>query len=149
MGASGMLESGIYDKDKVDIASVAKELFEAKLPEDIGAVVTFVGVTKRVGLDGKEVDRIEMESYEEHANKTIKNICRELEAKHSVSSVVIYHLVGRFKVGEPLVFVAVTARSRSQAIPALDEAIQRYKTEPALWKKEVYVDGTSRWISHA
>lgn len=144
-----MLESGIYDKDRVDVVSVMKELLEAKQPEDVGAVLTFMGVTRRSGLDDKEVDMIEMESYEEHANKTIQSICREIEEKYGVTSVWIYHMVGKFKVGEPLVFVAVTGKSRRQAIPALEEAIQRYKTEPALWKKEIYTDGTNQWISHA
>ncbi len=144
-----MLESGIYDKDRVDVVSVLKEMLEAKQPEDVGAVLTFMGVTRRSGLDDKEVDMIEMESYEEHANKTIQRICREIEEKYGVSSVWIYHMVGKFKVGEPLVFVAVTGKSRRQAIPALEEAIQRYKTEPALRKKEIYTDGTNQWISHA
>jgi molybdopterin synthase catalytic subunit len=144
-----MFDSGIYNKERLNIPALINELFEAEQPENVGAVVTFLGITKRSGLDGKKVDIIEMESYEESANRTIQKICREIAIKYGVTSVRIYHLIGKFKVGEPLVLVIVTAQSRSQAIPALDEAIHRYKTEPALWKKEVYTDGTSQWISHS
>ncbi len=144
-----MLESGIYSKDRLNISALVKELLEEKQPENVGAIVTFLGITKKSGLEGKEVDRIEMESYEEHANRTIQRICREVEMKYGATSVRIYHMIGRFKVGDPIVFVVVTAQTRSQAIPALEESIHRYKTEPALWKKEVYTDGTNQWINHA
>lgn len=144
-----MLEPGIYDKEQLDISTLIKELLEEKQPADVGAIVTFLGITKRSGQGGKEVEQIEMESYEEHANRTVQKICREVELKYGATSVRVYHLIGKFKVGDPIVFVIVTAQTRRQAIPALDEVIHRYKTEPALWKKEVYVDGTSQWISHA
>jgi len=144
-----MLESGIYSKERLDISALVKDLLEEKQPTNVGAIVTFLGIVKSSGLNGKEVNRIEMESYEEHASRTIQKICREVEAKYGATAVRIYHMIGKFKVGDPLVFVVVTAQNRRQAIPALEEAIHRYKTEPALWKKEVYVDETSQWISHA
>jgi len=144
-----MLESGVYEKGRVDVSILVKKFMEEEKPEDIGAMATFLGVTRRRGLEGREVDRVEIQSYEEHANRVIRKICREVEEKYGVSKVLIYHLTGEFKVGEPLVLVVVAGKMRSQVFPALEEAVRRYKTEPALWKREVYVDGTSRWISHA
>ena len=144
-----MLKPGVYGKDKIDLSAIMKELLEAKQPEDVGAVLTFQGITRRSGEDDQLVNMIEMESYEEPANKMIQKICEEVEKKYGVHSVLIYHLVGKFKVGEPLVFVIVTGKTRSKSIPALEEAIHRYNTEPALWKKEIYGDGSSQWISHA
>jgi len=144
-----MLKPGVYGKDKIDLSAIMKELLEAKQPEDVGAVLTFQGITRRSGDSDQAVKMIEMESYEEPANKMIQKICEEIEKKYGVHLVLIYHLVGKFKVGEPLVFVIVTGKTRSKSIPALEEAIHRYKTEPALWKKEIYSDGSSQWISHA
>lgn len=144
-----MLKPGVYRKDKIDLAAIMKELLEAKQPEDVGAVLTFQGITRKSGEGDKVVSMIEMQSYEAPANKMIQKICAEVEKKYGVNSVLIYHLVGKFKVGEPLVFVIVTGKTRSKSIPALEEAIHRYKTEPALWKKEIYSDGASQWISHA
>ena len=144
-----MLESGIYDKEKISVSSIVNEVLTEKHPEDVGAILTFTGITKKWGFDGKEVESIEMESYEKHANDTIKRICKEVSEKYGAASVQIFHMVGNFKVGENLVLVIVTSKSRKEAIPALEEAINRYKTEPALWKKEIYTDGSGKWISHA
>ncbi len=144
-----MLKPGVYEKDKINLADIMNELLETKQPEDVGAVLTFQGITRRSGADDKVVKMIEMESYEEPANKMIQKICEEVEKKYSANLVLIYHLIGKFKVGEPLVFVVVTGKTRSKSIPALEEAIHRYKTEPALWKKEIDRDGSNQWISQA
>jgi molybdopterin synthase catalytic subunit len=48
-----------------------------------------------------------------------------------------------------VVFVLVAGVNRKEVFPALQEAVERYKREPALWKREVYVDGTQEWIAHA
>ena len=142
-----MLESGIYSKGSLNILLIFKEI-SSTLPEDVGAVATFLGVTKGVGVGDRRVNRLEMESYEEHANEIIRRICEEVRVKYKLSFVKIYHLVGEFKVGEPIVFVVVAGRSRDGVFSALREAVERYKTEPALFKKEVYIDGTHAWISH-
>ena len=118
------------------------------LPPDVGAVSTFLGVTKSGGLGGKEVTTLEIESYVEHANKAVQRIGKEVEEKYGLSLVRIYHLIGEFKVGDPIVLVVAAGQSRSGVFSALQEAVERYKTEPALFKKEVYLDGSHRWISH-
>ena len=38
-----------------------------------------------------------MESYEEHASRTIQKICREVEAKYGATAVRIYHMIGKFE----------------------------------------------------
>ncbi len=140
-----MLDSGIYNKGEIDMPSVDDLLSE--LPKDSGAIMTFIGVVKEVGKDGKKVIGLEIESYDEHANLTIKDICNEIKEKYGLSLAKIYHLKGSFKVGEPLVLVIVAGRHRKQTFQALQEAIERYKTELAVWKKEFYVDGSEEWIS--
>ncbi len=141
-----MIESGIYDKEKIEIASVISDLL-SNLPKDAGAVMVFIGVTREVGKDDKKVRRLEIESYDEHANSAIKKISDEIRNKYELSLAKIYHFKGSFNVGEPLVLVIVVGKSRKQAYPALQEAIERYKKEPAMWKKEVYIDGSWAWIS--
>lgn len=141
-----MTESGIYDKEKIEIASVISDLL-FNLPKDAGAVMIFIGVVREVGKDDKKVRRLEIESYDEHANSAIKKISDEIRNKYELSLARIYHFKGSFNVGEPLVLVIVVGKSRKQAFPALQEAIERYKKEPAMWKKEVYIDGSWAWIS--
>jgi molybdopterin synthase catalytic subunit len=46
-----------------------------------------------------------------------------------------------------VVLVLVASPRRKQGFVALRDAVERYKKEPALFKKEVYEDGSSSWIS--
>ena len=128
---------------------IFNQIIAGGLSDEVGAVGIFLGVTKKVGLEDKEVSLLTMESYEDHANPAILNICSELEKKCRVSFVRVYHLVGDFRVGEPIVFVAVGGEHRDDVFLALREAVERYKSEPALFKKEVYVNGSHSWIGHA
>ena len=88
-----------------------------------------------------------MESYEEHANRTINQICKEVNKKFKTNFVTICHFIGEFETGEPIVFAAVGGKHRKESFLALEEAVERYKKEPALFKKEVYLDGTQKWMN--
>ena len=140
-----MLNSGIYKKGEIDISSINDLL--SMLSKDSGSIMTFIGVVKEVGIANKKVIGLEIESYDERSNLAIKNICNEIKEKHGLSLIWIYHFKGSFKVGEPLVFVIVVGGHRKQTFPALQEAIERYKKELAVWKKEIYYDGSEKWIS--
>lgn len=144
-----MRTSGVYEKGSLDFIELFGELFRGSLPAEVGAVATFTGVTKAVGKDAKPVTKLEMQSYERHANKVLRQIAEEVRDKYGVPFVGIYHLSGEFAVGEPVVFVVVAGVNRREVFPALQEAVERYKREPALWKREVYVDGSHEWIAHA
>jgi molybdopterin synthase catalytic subunit len=139
---------GVYRKGELDLIQVLGEAVASVNP-GVGAVAAFIGVARRSGLEGKEVVELEIESYPEHANQILRQICREVEEKHQVEKALVYHLTGRFQVGEPIVLALVLGGHRHQVFPALEELVHRYKTEPALWKKEVYVDGESHWVHHA
>lgn len=143
-----MIESGVYPKKKIDIIKILSEILTSD-PDNVGAVLTFFGITKRFSGTKKEVTNIEVESYVEHASPIILKICQEVKEKYNLSFVYIYHFIGNFNVGDPLVFVAVGGKTRKKVFPAIQEAVERYKSEPALFKKEVYVDGSQQWISHA
>jgi molybdopterin synthase catalytic subunit len=141
-----MVEVGVYKKGEISLEKIFYQNL-ASLPKDCGALISFIGVVKNKGLNDKEVSKLEIEAYKEHADKVIKRICDEVKEKYKVGVVKIYHLEGSFIVGEPLVMVLVASRSRKEGFEAIKEAIERYKKEPALWKKEIYVNGTHRWIS--
>ncbi|PSN93429.1 hypothetical protein B9Q06_12035 [Candidatus Marsarchaeota G2 archaeon ECH_B_2] len=136
---------GVYHKGSVEpyqlIASVSDETGET------GAILSFIGVVKSRGVNGKKVAKIVMEAYDDVANQVIAKICDELVSKYELTGAYIYHFVGEFRVGEPLVVIVVCSKTRWRAYEAIQEAVQRYKTEPPIWKKEVYEDGTSEWLS--
>ena len=143
-----MFKPGVYRKGELELTVASGKILSRHLSGEVGAIVTFTGVTKAVSEDGRPVSRLLVEAYKEQADKVVKKICREVKKKYGVAFVGVYHLVGEFKIGEPIVHVIVASKSRREAFEALTEAVKRYKSEPALWKKEVYSDGSSKWISH-
>jgi molybdopterin synthase catalytic subunit len=112
-----------------------------------GAVATYVGLVKSPGLRNRKVKELIIETYPQYSDRTLFRICDEIKKKYKLKFAVIYHFEGSFRVGETMVLVIVAGRSRTNVFPALEEAIHRYKTEPAIWKKEVYDDGRFRWVN--
>jgi molybdopterin synthase catalytic subunit len=146
-GLKGLPRPGVYAEHELRIGELLSNLSRIYESGNAGAVAIFLGVARRESRTGKEVKYLEIEAYEENANLEIYRICREVSEKHGVSYVGIWHLYGRFKAGEPVVLVAVAGRHRASVFNALREAVERYKKEPALFKKEVYVDGSHAWIT--
>ena len=111
----------------------------------------FVGVVRGETSDGKKVERLKLESYEEEANKVLGSICKDLKNREGVVDVQIHHFVGEFDVGEDLVYVVVTGAHREDVFGILREAVARYKSETPVFKKEYVVDETgvreAYWVS--
>ncbi len=98
--------------------------------------------------DGKRrIKSLIIESYERHANAILQKIAEETRKKYALTKILIVHGLGSFSAGEPVVMVLVASSRRKQGFDALTDAVERYKKEPALFKKEVYEDGNSSWIS--
>lgn len=139
-------KTGVFPKNTVDFSKLYSD-FISSLRENTGSAATFLGVARRESArKGRSVKALVMESYELHANKVLGKICIEVKKKYALNDIVIVHALGSFKPGEPVVFVAVSSPRRERSFHALHEAVERYKKEPALFKKEVYLDGTSSWI---
>ena len=81
--------------------------------------------------------------------KIVKYFVEEGDTVDFGDKLFLYHFIGEFAIGEPIVFVIAGGRHRDETIKAVQEVIIRYKKEPALWKKEVYIDGTHEWLSGA
>lgn len=102
---------------------------------------------------GERVEKLELEAYEEKADKVLQRICRELRERKGVIDVQIHHLLGEFGVGEDLVYVVVAGAHRQDVFPVLEEAVERYKGEAPIFKKEYVIDekGAKRsyWVSES
>lgn len=137
---------GMYKKSELNLLKILEMIDLIYSTGKDGAVATYIGVARNISRDGKAVSFVEIEAYEENANMEISRICREVAEKYDLSFVGIWHLTGRFMPGEPIVLVVVSGRGRNTVFEGIREAIERYKTEPAIFKKEVYTDGTQKWI---
>ncbi|MGQ9781710.1 MAG: molybdopterin synthase catalytic subunit [Nitrososphaeria archaeon] len=143
-----MLVPGIYPKGSVDLYKILDEILKSIEDKSVGAIVTFVGVSKDVStVSEKRVKNVSIESYKQEADKVVQRICDEIKRDFSLSYITIIHLEGEFNPGEPIVGVVVASKSREQAFQAMMRAIERYKKEPPIFKKENYFDGLSEWLS--
>jgi molybdopterin synthase catalytic subunit len=110
----------------------------------MGAVVTFLGVV-RDNAHGRDVDRIEIQVYEEMAVKQLQAIQEEAMARFGVEEVAIVHRYGSLNVSDNIMMIAVGAGHRPEAFEAGRFILETIKEEVPLWKKE-YTNEGAYWI---
>lgn len=108
-----------------------------------GAVVTFTGAV-REATKGRAVLRLEYEAYGPLALRQLEAIARAAGERFG-ARLAIHHRVGTLTPGELAVVIAAAAPHRAEAFEACRFAIERLKAEVAVWKKEVFADG-SVWV---
>jgi molybdopterin synthase catalytic subunit len=142
---------GIHKKGELALSELLKSVKEQADFRKAGAIATFVGIVRGETLGGENVERLELEAYEEQANKVLGGICADLKKREGVVDVQIHHFVGEFSVGEDLVYVVVAGAHRENVFGVLREAVERYKNEAPVFKKEHIVNETgvkeSYWVS--
>jgi molybdopterin synthase catalytic subunit len=150
-GDCSMEYIGIHKKGELSLSELLKSVKERADFRKTGAIATFVGVVRGETLGGENVKRLELEAYEEEANKVLGSICEELKKREGVVDVQIHHFVGEFGVGEDIVYVVVAGAHRGNVFGVLEEAVERYKNEAPIFKKEHIVSETgvkeSYWVS--
>lgn len=142
---------GIHKKGEFALSQLLKSIKEQKDFPRAGAIATFVGVVRGTTLENENVTGLELQAYEEEANKVLGKICADLKKQEGVIDVQIHHFVGEFSVGEDLVYVVVAGAHRENVFGVLQEAVERYKKEAPVFKKEHIIDETGAkeayWVS--
>jgi molybdopterin synthase catalytic subunit len=113
-----------------------------------GAIVLMSGMVRNQ-TDGKPVVALEYQAYEPMVLEVFKQIAAEIRQTWDVTRVVIHHRTGKLQVGEISVLVAVGCPHRSEAFAACQYAIDTLKHTAPIWKKEIWQDGSSSWVSIA
>ena len=112
-----------------------------------GAVVVMSG-TVRNQTEGKAVEYLEYQAYQPMAIAVFNSIAAEIRASwQDANRIVIHHRVGKLKIGEISVIVAVGCPHRGEAFAACKYAIDTLKHNAPVWKKEHFIDGASTWVS--
>jgi len=142
---------GVHEKGKLSLQDLLTTVRANPNFHKAGALAMFIGVVRGETPRGETVKKLELEAYQEKANEVLGNICKELRKREGVVDVQIHHFVGDFSVGEDLVYVLVAGAHRKNVIPVLEEAVERYKKEAPIFKKEYIIDKTgaakSYWVS--
>ena len=143
--------AGVHEKGKFSVSDLLSNTKKSGNYEKAGAIALFIGVARGETLEGEKVQKLKLEAYEEKANDVLAKICEDLSKKRGIVDVQIHHLLGEFNVGEDLVYVLVAGSHRNDVFPVLREAVERYKNEAPVFKKEQIIDAkgaaTEYWIS--
>ena len=132
--------AGVHEKGTFALADLMNALRTGPDFCKVGAVALFVGVARGETREKDTVQKLELEAYAEKADSVLESICKNLTAKPGIVDVQVHHLVGTFEIGEELVYVAVAGSHRSNVFPVLQEAVERYKHEAPIFKKEYITD---------
>jgi molybdopterin synthase catalytic subunit len=106
-----------------------------------GCVVAYVGLI-RDNSHGKPVQSVEYKDADGKAEDGLRQIAAEITRKFPVNAVVIYHRVGKLKVGDINFVVAIGAAHRGEGFAASQYAVDRFKESLPTVKKETYLDGS-------
>jgi molybdopterin synthase catalytic subunit len=146
-------QAGVHEKGTFTLEEAIKNAKSKKDFQKAGAIATFIGVVRGENVKNEIVQRLVLEAYEEKANEVLARICSDLRKRKGIVDVQIHHLLGEFHVGEDLVYVLVAGSHREDVFPVLDEAVERYKKEAPVFKKEYRIDekGKTRaqWIGES
>ena len=110
-----------------------------------GAVLLFLG-TVRDQADGRRVDGLRYEAYQEMAEAVLSAIADEAARQIGSDRIAVVHRVGDLAIGEVSVAIAVSSPHRAEAYQASRYVIEEIKKRLPVWKLEQYVDGESAWV---
>ena len=144
-------QAGVHEKGTFNLLDLISNAKKNNKFNEAGAIAVFIGVVRGETLDGKKVVNLKMEAYEEKANEVLTTISKELSERPGIVDVQVHHLLGEFNVGEDVVYVSVAGSHREEVFCVLREAVERYKKEAPVFKKERVVDAegaeSEYWVS--
>ena len=144
--------AGVHPKGTLVLQDVIESVKKHSDYKKVGAMALFVGVVRGETKQGESVKSLRLEAYEEKADETLEKICTELrKTKKGITDVQIHHFTGEFELGEDLVYVLVAGGHRENVFPVLQEAVERYKNEAPIFKRETIRDTKGKakayWVS--
>jgi MoaE-MoaD fusion protein len=124
----------------LDLEAVIAEVAD----ERASAIATFQGTVRRQSR-GRDVIALEYEAYSGMAENVMAEIADGVKSRYELCEVAVTHRVGRCKIGDVSVAIAVSAPHRQDALSACRDVIDELKERVPLWKKELY-EGGEEWI---
>lgn len=112
--------------------------------ERTGAVVAFVGVV-RGEEEGRRIRRMEMEAYEEMAERELASLRQRAMEEFGLEDAVIIHRIGPLAPGDNIVLIVVSSAHRKEAFAGAQFLIDELKKVVPLWKKEFHAGG-EEWV---
>ena len=108
-----------------------------------GCVVTYVGLIRECS-QGKRVLSVEYQDIEGTAENILREIANEVSQKWQINNIAISHRIGKLKVGEINLVVAIASAHRKEGFAACQHVIDRFKQMMPTHKTETYQGGSSQ-----
>ncbi|WP_242605612.1 molybdenum cofactor biosynthesis protein MoaE [Frankia sp. Cppng1_Ct_nod] len=121
-----------------------EECLNAVRGPGVGGIDLFVG-TVRDHDRGCGVAELEYTAHP-RAHIEIARVAASVAVTHPVLTVAVTHRVGLLGVGDIAVVVAVGAAHRDEAFVACRQLIDEVKAQVPIWKRQVFLDGSSEWV---
>jgi len=109
-----------------------------------GCVATYIGLIREYSR-GKPVLSVEYKDSKGVAEDKLREIASEVRHKWQVDNIAICHRIGKLKVGDINLVIAVASAHRREGFAACQYAIDRFKQIMPTYKTETYQDG-SIWV---
>jgi len=143
--------AGVHTKGSLALSDIIGSVKKHPDYRKVGAMALFIGVVRGETKKGESVSQLELQAYDEKGNEVLEKICQDLKRKKGIVDVQIHHFTGEFELGEDLVYVLVAGGHRENVFPTLQEAVERYKKEAPIFKKEHIIDKKGKrksyWVS--
>ncbi len=127
-------------RDEIDLEEMRRR---AQDPQ-AGAVLIFCGDVRNHSQK-QEVSFLEYEAHERMALKQIKIIIKQAQQKWEMHKVEVIHRLGKLKVTDCSIAIAVSTSHRDEAYEASRYIIDTIKHSVPIWKKEHFINGFSNW----
>ena len=124
---------------------IAPELVVDKVKTDSsGCVLAYIGLIREYSR-GKQVFSVEYKDAKGTAENRLQEIASEVRQQWQLENIAICHRIGKLKVGDINLVIAVASAHRQEAFAACQYAIDRFKQIMPTHKTETYNDGSS-WV---
>ena len=112
-----------------------------------GGIALFLGTTRsEKNAQGHDLQSLDYEAYHEMAFPQLQTLAQAARSQWPIVKQVILHRIGRVALAEPSVLIAVASPHRHEAFSAARFIIDAIKADVAIWKKEIWSDGSGTWV---
>ena len=112
-----------------------------------GGIAVFLGTTRSQTQDsGQTLAALDYQAYPQMALSQMQSLARGARQRWPIRKLAILHRTGRVLLAEPSVVIGVSTPHRAEAFEACRWIIDSLKKDVAIWKKEVWQDGSGSWV---
>ncbi len=108
-----------------------------------GCVLCYIGLIREYS-QGKPVLSLEYEDSKGMAENRLREVASEVRQKWQLNNIAIIHRIGKLKVGDINIVVALASTHRHEAFAACQYVIDQFKQRMPTRKTETYQDGSTR-----